>query len=88
MLIITRTIGRSIVIGDDINLTILGIQGNQVRLGINAPRDIPVHRDEIYSRIQLEKKQGNEKSGLVNENVVLELVDEKFTKASNEAVVH
>lgn len=88
MLIITRTIGRSIVIGDNINITILGIQGNHVRLGINAPRAIPVYRDEIYTRIQLEKKQDNARHELVIDAVVPALFDTKLKNASNEAVVH
>ena len=58
MLVLTRRIGETITIGDDIRLTILGIKGNQVRLGIDAPKDIAVHREEIYERIQREKDNG------------------------------
>jgi len=52
MLILTRRIGETVIIGDDVNITVLGVKGNQVRLGVNAPRDVSVHREEIYQRIQ------------------------------------
>ena len=65
MLILTRRIGETLIIGDDVNITVLGVKGNQVRLGINAPKDVSVHREEIYLRIQQEK-QGTE----VEEDVV------------------
>jgi len=52
MLILTRKVGESINIGDDITITILGVSGQQVRIGINAPKDVAVHREEIYQRIQ------------------------------------
>src|SRR4029078_2038634 len=55
MLILTRRVGETIVIGDDVGGTVLGIKGNQVRIGINAPKDVSVHREEIYQRIQQEK---------------------------------
>lgn len=54
-LILTRNIGQRIWVGDEIAITILGVNGNQVRLSIIAPTDIPVHRDEIYQRIKQEK---------------------------------
>jgi len=55
MLILTRRPGETIHIGDDITVTVLGIKGNQIRLGVNAPQDVEVHREEIYRRVQAEK---------------------------------
>tara|TARA_B110000444_G_C18837422_1_gene596829 strand:- start:138 stop:365 length:228 start_codon:yes stop_codon:yes gene_type:complete len=59
MLILTRRVGETLVIGDDVTVTVLGVRGNQVRLGVNAPKDIAVHREEIYQRIQNEKDSSN-----------------------------
>ena len=59
MLILTRRIGESLMIGDNINVTVLGIRGNQVRIGVNAPKDVAVHREEIFEKIQNEKKSGS-----------------------------
>ena len=58
MLILTRRVGETLVIGDDITITVLGVRGNQVRVGVTAPKDVSVHREEIYERIKKEKAQG------------------------------
>jgi len=55
MLILTRRVGESLMIGDEVTVTVLGVKGNQVRLGVNAPKNVSVHREEIYQRIQQEK---------------------------------
>ncbi|MEL7024363.1 MAG: carbon storage regulator CsrA [Pseudomonadota bacterium] len=54
MLILTRRVGETVVIGEDVSVTVLGVKGNQIRLGINAPKDVSVHRQEIFDRIQNE----------------------------------
>ena len=61
MLILTRRVGETLMIGDKVNVTVLGIKGNQVRIGVDAPKDVAVHREEIYQRIQREKEENEEK---------------------------
>ena len=60
MLILTRRIGETLMVGDEVKVTVLGVKGNQVRLGVDAPRDVAVHREEIYERIQKEQEGGND----------------------------
>lgn len=57
MLILTRRVSEALIIGDDITITVLGIKGHQVRLGINAPKEVSIHREEVYQRIQQEKQK-------------------------------
>ena len=66
MLILTRRVGETIIIAENIRVTILGVKGNQVRVGIDAPKDVAVHREEIYQRIQDER--GNARSGAERED--------------------
>ncbi len=59
MLILTRRVGETVMIGNDVTVTILGVKGNQVRVGVNAPRDVAVHREEIFERIKREEQDGS-----------------------------
>lgn len=55
MLILTRRVGEALMVGEDVTVTVMAVNGNQVRIGIKAPRDVEVHREEIYERVQAEK---------------------------------
>jgi carbon storage regulator len=59
MLILTRRVGETLMIGDEVTVTVLGVKGNQVRIGVNAPRDVAVHREEIYERIKREQAESH-----------------------------
>ncbi|TNF92036.1 MAG: carbon storage regulator [Gammaproteobacteria bacterium] len=65
MLILTRRVGETLMIGDNVSVTVLRVKGNQVRLGVNAPKDVSVHREEIYDRIKREQNQAS--TGEANE---------------------
>jgi carbon storage regulator CsrA len=56
MLILTRRVGEAVVIGEEVTVTVLGVKGNQVRIGVNAPKSVSVHRDEIFERIKTERE--------------------------------
>lgn len=79
MLILTRRVGETLMVGDNVSVTVLGVKGNQVRIGVNAPKEVAIHREEIFQRIQREKlqklseleaQQGNRKGTPGNETEV------------------
>ena len=70
MLILTRRIGESVYIGDEVRMTVLGVRGTQVRIGINAPKEVPVHREEIYYRIKHENDDDVDMPNDVNGNYI------------------
>ncbi|HHX83127.1 MAG TPA: carbon storage regulator CsrA [Pseudomonadaceae bacterium] len=65
MLILTRRVGETLMVGDDVTVTVLGVKGNQVRIGVNAPKDVAVHREEIYDRIRKENEGGTTEDGTI-----------------------
>ncbi len=78
MLILTRRIGESVHIGDDIRLTVLGVRDSQVRIGINAPKEVPVHREEIYYRIKHEQEMKSPDSEVAEPEDYEEEIDDNF----------
>ena len=85
MLILTRYIGETIRIGDDVSLTVVGVQGNQVRIGADAPKEVAIHREEIYRRIQREKQNGQPEQKAERGNSV---TDEDYADDEHEFTPH
>ena len=86
MLILTRKVGEALMVGDDVNITVLGVKGNQVRIGVSAPKEVAVHREEIYQRIQKEKNQATkpeQEKFEKNENFAFQMTKKKVGYAPN-----
>ena len=66
MLILTRRVGETLMVGDEVTVTVLGVKGNQVRIGVNAPKEIAVHREEVYDRIKAEEAQNQDQDQIGN----------------------
>ena len=80
MLILTRRIGETLMVGDEVSVTVLGVKGNQVRLGVNAPKYIAVHREEIYQRIQEERSVPENFLNTISESIDNALGDDEDNK--------
>ena len=78
MLIVKRRVGETLMIGDEVSVTVLGVKGNQVRIGVNAPKDIAVHREEIYQRIQHERSVKSQMQHLESGNFAPSFDDEDY----------
>ncbi len=78
MLILTRRVGETLMIGDEVSVRVLGVKGNQVRIGVNAPKDIAVHREEIYQRIQHERSMQNHMQHLEQQTFPASFEDDDY----------